>query len=306
MKKIVSIFLLCFVSLAIAAPLKNMVVFGDSLSDNGNLYEYLNKQVPLSPPYYDGRFTNGEVWVERLAHHYFGDDTSSRLLDYAFGGAGVSEDPDDDGLFTLRSEIQSYLVAHGDKADSESLFVVWIGANNYLAVPDDKEAAVKEVVDGISKGLARLADNGAKHIVVLNLPDLGRTPAGALFDAKEQLTALAILHNQALGDSVQQLKVQYPDVEWALVDVNTKFTDMLNHPGQYGFTNITDTCYDALTSAPSEMSMVQMASHVKHRFAAKNCEGYFFFDPVHPTEGVHEVMANTAYERFEDLGISFK
>ncbi|HDV5785644.1 TPA: hypothetical protein RJD83_002616 [Legionella pneumophila] len=44
--------------------MKNIVVFGDGLSDNGNLYAYTNHRRPASPAYYNGRFSNGPVWVE--------------------------------------------------------------------------------------------------------------------------------------------------------------------------------------------------------------------------------------------------
>ena len=39
---------------------EQIVVFGDSLSDNGN--QYKNTGQPPSPPYYNGRFSNGPTW----------------------------------------------------------------------------------------------------------------------------------------------------------------------------------------------------------------------------------------------------
>ena len=43
---------------------EELIVFGDSLSDNGNLYAAAG--VP-GPPYFEGRFSNGPTWVEVLA-----------------------------------------------------------------------------------------------------------------------------------------------------------------------------------------------------------------------------------------------
>ena len=137
MKILIALFFFMFSILASAASLNKLVVFGDSLSDNGNLYEYMKHQLPVSPPYFEGRFTNGPVWVELLMKYYYPTDSNAHLLDYAFGGAGVLENDDDDSddeLFTLRREMDSYFLAHQDKADENSLFVVWIGSNNYLAV----------------------------------------------------------------------------------------------------------------------------------------------------------------------------
>ena len=49
-----------------AASFSGMVVFGDSLSDSGNLFTFTGEAVPASPPYFEGRFSNGPVWVEDL------------------------------------------------------------------------------------------------------------------------------------------------------------------------------------------------------------------------------------------------
>ncbi|NEO94978.1 MAG: phospholipase, partial [Moorea sp. SIO3G5] len=54
----------------------NLYVFGDSLSDSGNLFNIskasnqLNPTIPIipqSPPYFQGSFSNGPIWVDYLA-----------------------------------------------------------------------------------------------------------------------------------------------------------------------------------------------------------------------------------------------
>ena len=49
-----------------AQTYNRLVVFGDSLSDNGNLYAATGGTTPTSPPYYQGRFSNGPVFTELL------------------------------------------------------------------------------------------------------------------------------------------------------------------------------------------------------------------------------------------------
>ena len=59
----------------------NIYVFGDSLVDTGNLFnattfvqessELLGIDIPVvpsSPPYFEGRFSNGQIWVDNLAN----------------------------------------------------------------------------------------------------------------------------------------------------------------------------------------------------------------------------------------------
>jgi len=311
MKIFFTVFLLCFSMLSSAASLNKIVVFGDSLSDTGNLYEYMKHQLPLSPPYFQGRFCNGPLWVELLAEFYYPGNSKAHLLNYAFGGAGVSEeqdedDEDDDALFTLRREVDSYLLAHQDKADENNLYVIWMGSNNYLAVPDDTDQAVEETLLGIRHSLERLADKGAKHIMVVNLPDLGKTPAARDFDAVDSLTYASSEHNTKLNGMVLDLNVKYAGVQWLLFDVNSLLGEMLEHPVRYGLTNITDTCYEEMIGHPSSQSILKMASMVKPRESVDACSGYLFFDPVHPTEPAHQLMAERVKTLMIEAGIEFR
>ena len=67
---------------ASASSFSSVIVYGDSLSDNGNLYALSGDTYPPSPPYYDGRFSNGPVAVEQLAA-----DLGVPLYDFAVAGA---------------------------------------------------------------------------------------------------------------------------------------------------------------------------------------------------------------------------
>src|SRR5258708_9793252 len=88
MKLVITFFILLFSSLVQSNSLNNIVVFGDSLSDTGNLYKIY--KIPVSPPYYEGRFSNGPVWPEILIAFYFPEDANEHLVDYAYGGGVIS------------------------------------------------------------------------------------------------------------------------------------------------------------------------------------------------------------------------
>ncbi|MHC5830296.1 MAG: SGNH/GDSL hydrolase family protein, partial [Nostoc sp.] len=54
---------------ASAASFDQLYVFGDSLSDTGNIYNATyatGKPYPASPPYFEGRFSDGPIWVDYL------------------------------------------------------------------------------------------------------------------------------------------------------------------------------------------------------------------------------------------------
>lgn len=296
-----------FSGIVLATPLRNVVVFGDSLSDNGNLYEFMNHQLPPSPPYYKGRFTNGPVWIEHLITSYFPDNPGAHLFDYAYGGAGVSEeDGDDDVLFTLRREVNSYLSTHQDKASADSLFVVWIGANNYLAMPEEVDKTLHDVNEGITHSLQHLAKKGAKHILVVNIPDLGNTPAAIEFDSVETMSYFSKTHNTMLSSTLATLKQQYPEVEWLFFDMNEAFGEVIANPQMFGLSNVTQPCTDLATNSLTKKSVINMVSAVKPQMNNDVCDSYLFFDLVHPTAMAHKLLSERARKMLDEAGIELK
>lgn len=277
MKALFILFALLFSGLiqAQSLPLNNIVVFGDSLSDNGNLYEYMGHKIPQSPPYFAGRFSNGPIWVERLAESYFSTNPNSHLLDYAFGGAGIS-DEESDVLMTLKRELDIYLNAHQGRASESSLYIVWIGANNYIGLPSNMEESLAQVNRGIVAGLKRLVDSGAKYIMVVNIPDLGRTPIASDLEARKILSNFSKRHNALLFDSVSELQQTYPEVKLMFYDVKSKMNALLESPESYGFTNIVDTCYAAQINKSLGHSILHIAADVKLKADDDICKGYLF------------------------------
>ena len=295
-----------------AVTLHHLVAFGDSLSDNGNLYEYMKHQLPLSPPYYNGRFSNGPLWIEWLTAMEYPNEHDPllgqpHLQDYAFGGAGVTSSDDEDTLFTLSREVDSYLLAHQDKADPDSLYVIWIGSNNYLALPEDLPSAVKEVNEGIHHTIVRLIQKGAKHFLIVNLPDLGITPSAYDFDLNSFLSDASTQHNHALKVSFDALKEAYPDVQWHFLDVYSMLNEMLFSPNPFGFTNVKDTCYESMMPELSPRAILKMVANIQTPKADPHaCDGYLFFDIVHPGALAHRILAENAKQILDDAGVRFE
>ena len=66
----------------------NLYVFGDSYCDVGNIFTATGGAEPAAP-YYNGRFSNGPIWLDHVAG-FLGVPFKASLLggtDYAFGGA---------------------------------------------------------------------------------------------------------------------------------------------------------------------------------------------------------------------------
>jgi cholinesterase len=257
-----TLFLSGLARVAQASSFSAVVVYGDSLSDNGNLFAASGQP---GAPYFQGRRSDGAVAVEQLAVAL-----GAPLLDFAWIGAttGIGNfadggTPTSAGAFSLPGMQTEFLATQPLLAPylASALFVVWGGANDFLSPSplDLTPAAIisRAVSDevGIVNGLVGL---GAQHVLVPGIPDLGLTPyfqsLGPL--AAGQATAASAAYNATL---------------LASLPAGVLFSDtfglehgLIANPGAFGFTNVTDPCFDGLT-------------------VCANPSQYLFFDSFHPT-----------------------
>jgi phospholipase/lecithinase/hemolysin len=261
LRSVIFTLLLFLPTAALASNFDHLVVFGDSLSDDGNLFAIAPSQVP-SDLYYEGRFSNGPVWVEYLAEEDFLD---CNLVNHAYGGATT------DGVSPpgLIAQVNSY-TASATLADN-TLFTIWIGANDFLNGSVDYQASA----DNIGAALEDLAAFGAEHILIVNLPDLGSTPRYIGTAEASSATALSQGFNAALATVVTAFQTDYPDVMIYEFDCFTFLQRVADDPARYGFTNATQ---------------VSPSYAIADDF--DNSAGYVFWDTIHPTTEAHEMLAD--------------
>ena len=309
MKFVFSFVVFLWSMVATATTIHQVVVFGDSLSDNGNLYEYMNHQLPVSPPYYKGRFTNGPVWIELMMEDLYASDAVLHYKDYAYGGAGVTTD-DEDGFFSLQKQIKTYFSENQDKADSDALYVVWLGANNYFNLPDNANEVVDQVISGLYKNIEVLVAHGAKEILVLNVPDLSKTPAAIEFEAEDDLRLMSLEHNKRLKTMLTRLRLVYPEIHFIEYDVTTMMNEIINSPGSHGFIDASSTCYEHLDEPNRALkvknSLFLTTLSSKPYSAHDSCEGYLFFDLYHPTEHAHRILADGILKMLQQESLIFE
>ncbi len=244
------------------------VVFGDSLSDNGNTLAALG--IP-QPPYVAGRWTNGANWVDyftRLARlpaatAYLQD----RGTNFAVGG---STSP------FLSVQIVIYLAANGGHANKDDLYAIWIGANDFQA-----GIRASTTVDSIQTGLALLGAAGAKDIIFLDVPDISLTPdviasGGSVVQAAKQFVATV---NSSLQARIP-LESLLLGIELTYVDVNAIFTQIVDRPTLFGFSNSSASAFNPNTGVEQP-----------------DPDSYVFWDGFHPTTPVHYLAARTVLLR---------
>jgi len=182
---------------ASAAPFTNLVVFGDSLSDNGNAFIGTSGAIPAPPLYTTGRFTDGPdtspagtaggIWHEVLSG-LLGEPIATPFLaggtNFAVGGAKIL--PGDPVIPSLSQQVALALSASGGHADPNALYVFWGGANDLYgavetagATPADVAATETAMNASLVNDIGTLAAFGAAKFLLLNLPQLATTPRGA-------------------------------------------------------------------------------------------------------------------------------
>ncbi len=295
-----------------APSFTQVVVFGDSLSDDGNIRHRLEDDYDLSYPggdynYSDGRFTNSSdtdpssdqysgTWHEQLERDFLklpnGAITNSLDggTDYAFGGATTAEgttartvisnpDPFGGGDFTvdvdnLGKQVDDYLSANS--ADPGALYIVWGGGNDLF--DDHSDDSVTQTATNVAGLVQQLAEAGARYIMVPNVPPLGLVPhykddaetATALNQASAMYRAQL---NTDLDAAVATLGGEGITITLYRFDVYGLFYRLAANPGDYGFTNISD-------SAQGE---------------DVDPDTYLFWDDIHPTTAGHYQIAAAAF-----------
>jgi thermolabile hemolysin len=249
--------------------LTELYVFGDSLSDSGTVFQATGGLYPSDPPYFQGRYSNGKVWVEYLADRL----SVHEINNFASGGATTV----DSGSLVpgLLSQVQFMRQRH-PQADDDALYILWAGANDYLQGTSDSTIPVAN----ITRAIARLADTGAQHVLVANLPDLGQLPATRNSGDSTRLTRLTEAHNTGLRRSLKQLNQQHPELNIITLDVSSLYRGAISNPAQFGFTQVTSACLSGST-------------------VCRNPEQFLFWDSIHPTTTAHQILANAAMAALE-------
>ncbi|NNF59752.1 MAG: phospholipase [Gammaproteobacteria bacterium] len=280
---------LILAALLIAAPanatsFSQIVVFGDSLSDVGNLSLTLGGTVP-GAPYDNGYFSNGPTWVQTLGTMLGLGPTSPSVTpggtNYAYGsartGVGVL------GFIpSLITQSNLYLNDVSGVADSNGLYIIWGGGNDVRTNDADTANTATDIASIVSNLIAA----GATNFLIPNLPNIGLTPEslgpgdGAPGGDAATMTALTLAHNNALADQVAALAAANPTLNIQLFDVFSIFNGMIDNPESFGFSNVDTRCYDEDAGT-----------------VCGNPEEFVFWDGIHPTAAAHAFLGDLAFEQ---------
>ena len=277
-----------------------LVSLGDSLSDTDATSNMLYHYIPHRSTWFAGHFTNGWVWSEYAAR-----DLGVQAYNEAWGGAGSQTQPVVDwfpgstwfarvgyGLrlpsIVLQTDLYGEHVATQFPRDpDETLYTLLIGGNDFIGYDEPTQT----VLDAVAEAVGRLISvDGARNIVVMNLPDISTAPVlngGSRSSIKARVQERLDAYDARLPALIAELVARYPQAHLTLFDTRGVFDSIVRNARAHGFIDTARSCL----LDPSEM----YASPAVMR-AGCNGRNYVFWDGMHPTTVVHELLGKAFAE----------
>ncbi len=296
-----------------AAPYDDIIAFGDSLTEVGNVAGVTRAgHPPRISGYYpqtgndpETHFCDNIIWIEHLAAYWSlpartpgrGDLTSQPPKygsnTWAWGGseagAGMVQPPGvTEPVPNLALQISTYL-SH-NKPDQNTLYILWSGANNLLVGGKFGPAAAATAADAVKRAMQILEAAGARQLLVLAMPKLGDTPraqAGG-FIKEAAATEFAVVYNTTLKAGIDELRLDpFFDAKIFEVDIYSELkrvfdTVKAGSPYQPDF---------FVPGPPVTITNVTNQGLEFFQASGKMPTGYLFWDDLHPTCEGHRLIA---------------
>ena len=268
---------------AVTAAFTSLYAFGDGVCTTTNS--------PGGSIYYGNRYSNGRVWIEVLAQRQ-----------------GVVYDANKNWSFfghyspNLVTNVTTF-VAPTNAASA--LFVIWVCNADFvenLTKPQFAPYASNNIAiwtNAINRSLSNhviavqtLYAKGVRTLILPNAVDITKAPFYNLGATNEAFIRQRLIDfNFTFTNRMNQLRTSLTNLTIIIPDMFTLLEDVTAHPATYGLTNVTSDAIDDF-STPA--------------FTGPGTN-YLFWDYLHPTAKVHEVLADAIQQqltpaRMSDLG----
>lgn len=301
---------------ALASPYDEAAFLGDSLTDSGALAapSFLAGR-PLLPAH----TTNPDsTWAFHLASALGeGKEDAWKAAgeggnNYAWAGAWTTQAvqyvlPEAEAgmgaevlrfmIPSARDQISTLLLDRPSGLSRHGLYSLWVGANDLmgtmvayheaLALPAMQADAWRQVLANSSQTAAdvavqiqRLRDAGAGTVLVLNLPDISRTPwaLGLPPVSRTLLSEMATTFNDALNNPLADYRGNL-----VVLDLHSLLNEVIDHPQRYGLRNVT-------TPACATESAIWCG---RANLVAPDADRtYLFADGIHPSGIGHALLSD--------------
>lgn len=265
------------------APYSEIVVFGDSTVDTGNV-NLASGGAIAGPPYFSGRFSNGPVWVEVLAEQLGLEGPSPSLIggsNYAWGGAETADGLSSFDTPNLGMQVDFFLEDR-DGLTGDELVVIAAGAND---IAWKAPYSPRQIARNIAAQISRLAAVGGTTFLVPTLPEYGFAPSVRGTHDENRMNTLAVEVNKLLNRELPALATAL-NVTIVRLDVAQLIGAMLAYPEGFGLANvIAPACPGCGIGIPDPDAIDTLVP---------NPDEYLWWDFIHWTWVVHDVIGQAA------------
>ena len=282
-----------------------LYIFGDSLSDPGNLSDQAAGVLPediVDEIGDDGRASNGPVWAETI-----GGLLGTTSVSYAVAGAeaigsqtvgdfideaGLTDDltvpasdPALDWDMNLGAQVDRFEDDLAGEDLSNATAVIFIGGNDYgginlsanpLVVLAQAAQTLAGIISATMNAVDDLAATGMGQIVVTSLPEFTFFPVFNALDSDTQAIAdqLSELHNDTLQAAVDEAAAN--GIPVTFVDIRGITDAIVDDAGSFGLIAPHDLTL-------TEGDAVDLAQFDEDQVA--------FWDDLHPSAATHDLIA---------------
>lgn len=297
-------------SAAAANSTLTLNIFGESFSDQGNLFNYTNGTVPRPAlGYWKGRFTNAPgVWADRL-NSTLGNSTNVTSYNFAFGGSTACAYPQlVSPLPTVLDQAQLFAasVASNENfstSSNSSIAIIWAGTGDIVALssglPVNVAITFPATIPPCIQNAAEVLMQSQLFTAVLiaGLPPIDLAPFSIQDGVASQIAPLVQAINSGLTQVVLDLQAEYTNQTVLYWDVASDMTTAINNATLFNNSNAV-SCLNAsldfdpfLPSGPGVSSICQ------------DPDSYFFYDGIHPTSAGHKIIAESLVKLLATNGI---
>lgn len=307
----------------------DVYVFGDSLSDVGNLRAMDFAGGPAEGQTYGSRFSNGPVIAEYVASELLNNDIeplkpslhlTGHILGNNFAVAGAKSLDDDGSPLTpdinLPTQINAYLQSTNGIADSTALYFLSTGGNDIRnareiitngiysgTLPTDRIEAYQYIFDSAAStknNVEQLLRSGVKNIVILGAPNIADTPENHLITENMAATVDDFLKKWqvwALPFTVKNLSTTYNElVSRHISDLKNKYpASVIHHIDIIGIVN-------TVSDNPRAYGFTNISDACNYTLSTfpvsqptEEClttTEYLYFDELHPATSANAIVAN--------------
>jgi outer membrane lipase/esterase len=199
-----------------------------------------------------------------------------------------------DGVFSevnLTTQVDSFLEDVNDQAPGAALYIIWIGSNDVadaLSAGNPNEVLGAALLNTFTQ-IQRLYFHGARHFLILNMPNFAITPrvldsvSGYPVEIQayvlQSISLASVGYNQLLAANLAGMQSALDGMDVISLDIFSIMNDIVANPGPYGLDVVDEAC---------------VVPDTQGRAYCSNWDRYLFWDAQHPTREVHGIIAEYA------------